>query len=70
MNGYSFGVNDTEAEYDQGNWKIHKKKNEELKIYSSTGNELPLKLPENFIEGWRKTVPWQMNEQIEQDLIN
>ena len=26
-------------------------------------------IPENFIEGWRKTVPWQMDEQIEQDLI-
>ena len=26
-------------------------------------------IPENFIENWRKTVPWQMDEQIEQDLI-
>ena len=26
-------------------------------------------IPEDFIEGWRRTVPWQMNEQIEQDLI-
>ncbi len=26
-------------------------------------------IPEDFIENWRKTVPWQMNEQIEQDLI-
>jgi predicted nucleotidyltransferase component of viral defense system len=26
-------------------------------------------IPENFIETWRKAVPWQMNEQIEQDLI-
>lgn len=26
-------------------------------------------IPEVFIESWRKTVPWQMNEQIEQDLI-
>tara|TARA_Y100000992_G_C21245277_1_gene482944 strand:- start:535 stop:651 length:117 start_codon:yes stop_codon:yes gene_type:complete len=22
-------------------------------------------IPENFIESWRKTVPWQMDEQIE-----
>ena len=26
-------------------------------------------IPEDFIEGWRKIVPWQMDEQIEQDLI-
>jgi len=26
-------------------------------------------IPEVFIENWRKTVPWQMTEQIEQDLI-
>ncbi len=26
-------------------------------------------IPENFIKGWRKTVSWQMDEQIEQDLI-
>lgn len=26
-------------------------------------------IPEIFIESWRKTVPWQMTEQIEQDLI-
>jgi predicted nucleotidyltransferase component of viral defense system len=26
-------------------------------------------IPEVFIENWRKTVPWQMIEQIEQDLI-
>lgn len=26
-------------------------------------------IPEIFIENWRKTVPWQMTEQIEQDLI-
>ena len=26
-------------------------------------------IPEDFIENWRKAVPWQMNEQIEQDLI-
>ena len=26
-------------------------------------------IPENFIENCRKTVPWQMDEQIEQDLI-
>ena len=26
-------------------------------------------IPEDFIEGWRKTAPWQMDEQIEQDLI-
>jgi predicted nucleotidyltransferase component of viral defense system len=26
-------------------------------------------IPEIFIENWRKTVPWQMIEQIEQDLI-
>lgn len=26
-------------------------------------------IPENFIEAWRKTAPWQMDEQIEQDLI-
>ena len=25
--------------------------------------------PEVFIENWRKTVPWQMTEQIEQDLM-
>ena len=26
-------------------------------------------IPEIFIENWRKTVPWQMTEQIEQDLM-
>jgi predicted nucleotidyltransferase component of viral defense system len=26
-------------------------------------------IPEDFIESWGKNVPWQMNEQIEQDLI-
>src|SRR3989338_818625 len=26
-------------------------------------------IPEVFIENWRKTVPWQMTEQIEQDLM-
>ncbi len=26
-------------------------------------------IPEVFIENWRKTIPWQMTEQIEQDLI-
>ncbi len=26
-------------------------------------------IPEIFIEHWRKTVPWQMSEQIEQDLM-
>jgi predicted nucleotidyltransferase component of viral defense system len=26
-------------------------------------------IPETFIEDWRKTIPWQMIEQIEQDLI-
>jgi hypothetical protein len=26
-------------------------------------------IPEVFIENWRKNVPWQMSEQIEQDLI-
>ena len=26
-------------------------------------------IPEVFIENWRKTVPWQMTEQIQQDLM-
>lgn len=26
-------------------------------------------IPEFFIENWRKTVPWQMTEQIQQDLM-
>ncbi len=26
-------------------------------------------IPEVFIENWRKTVPWQMTEQIEQDFL-
>ena len=26
-------------------------------------------IPEVFIENWRKIVPWQMNEQIQQDLM-
>jgi hypothetical protein len=26
-------------------------------------------IPEVFIENWRKMVPWQMTEQIEQDLM-
>lgn len=26
-------------------------------------------IPEIFIENWRKTVPWKMTEQIEQDLM-
>lgn len=26
-------------------------------------------IPDDFIESWRKTASWQMNEQIEQDLI-
>ena len=24
-------------------------------------------IPENFIENWRKTVPWQMDEQIKKN---
>lgn len=26
-------------------------------------------IPDNYIESWRKTVPWQMDEYVEQDLI-
>lgn len=26
-------------------------------------------IPENVVESWRKTISWQMDEQIEQDLI-
>jgi len=67
VNEYSFGLNDTEVEYALKRGKIYKKKNEELKIYGSQGNELPVKNPENFIE---EMIKWNNNKPQRKDNVS
>jgi len=67
VNEYSFGLNDTEVEYALKRGKIYKKKNEELKIYGTHGNELPIHDPENFIE---KMIKWKGNNPEQRDKVS
>ena len=67
VNEYSFGLNDTEVEYALKRGKIYKKKNEELKIYGSQGNELPVKNPESFIE---EMIKWNNSKPERKDNVS
>ena len=67
VNEYSFGLNDIEAEYALKRGRIYKKKNEELKIYDTYGNELPIHNPENFIE---KMIKWKSNSPEQRDKVS